>query len=103
MRSTLTAPLLLLLCPAAVALTLHGTISSRSPLVNWYLHEINQPFEMAPPRPSPHPFGQVPMLTDDDGEVQVFESGAILLYLADRYDSRCDTPAKRAKGGEDAS
>jgi glutathione S-transferase len=32
---------------------------------------------------NPHPFGQVPALQDDDG-VEVWESGAILLYLADR-------------------
>lgn len=29
---------------------------------------------------NPHPFGQIPSLTDDD-DVTVFESGAILLYL----------------------
>jgi len=33
---------------------------------------------------NPHPFGQVPALQDDDGVVEVWESGAILLYLADR-------------------
>lgn len=49
---------------------------------------------MAAPHPSNHPFGQVPFLTDDDGAVEVFESGAILLYLADRY--RESTPQIRA-------
>ena len=43
-------------------------------------------FKMANPRPSGHPFGQIPFLTDEDG-VEVFESGACLLYLADKYQS----------------
>eukprot|EP00316_Scyphosphaera_apsteinii_P017297 CAMPEP_0119312096 /NCGR_PEP_ID=MMETSP1333-20130426/25024_1 /TAXON_ID=418940 /ORGANISM="Scyphosphaera apsteinii, Strain RCC1455" /LENGTH=187 /DNA_ID=CAMNT_0007316653 /DNA_START=165 /DNA_END=728 /DNA_ORIENTATION=- len=50
---------------------------------------------MAPPRPSKHPFDQVPFLTDDDG-VEVFESGAILLYLVDAY-GETSTPQDRAK------
>jgi glutathione S-transferase len=52
--------------------------------VNWFLIEKKIPYTQKPPRPSPHPFGQVPCLTDDGG-VEVFESGAILLYLADLY------------------
>jgi glutathione S-transferase len=52
--------------------------------VNWYLEEKNIPFTQKAPRPSPHPFGQTPCLTDDGG-VEVFESGAILLYIADAY------------------
>ena len=41
-----------------------------------------------------HPFGKVPALQADDGTA-VFESGAILMYLADRYGG-LDTPEKRA-------
>jgi len=63
--------------------------------VNWYCYEADIPLEMRDPRPSPHPFGQVPHLSDDDG-VEVFESGAILLYLADKYGG-LDSPEKRAK------
>ena len=42
------------------------------PLVDWYLHELNLPFESRPPHDSnnPHPFGQIPALldaTDDPG------------------------------------
>ena len=62
-------------------------------LVNWYLYEKNIPFVQRPPRPSNHPFSQVPFLTD--GEVEVFESGAILLYLADAYGGN-NIPAQRA-------
>ena len=71
---------------SGMAVTLHGSPQSRSPLVNWYAIEAGIPFSMAPPRPSNHPFGQIPFLTDDDC-VEVFESGACLLYLADKYKS----------------
>lgn len=69
-------------------------IAARSPLVNWYALEAGIEIEMQPPRPSNHPFQQVPFLTDDDG-VEVFESGAILLYLADAY-GKASTPQERA-------
>ena len=72
---------------------LHGSQQSRSPLVNWYAAEAGIELEMQPPRPSNHPFGQVPFLTD--GDVEVFESGAILLYLADAYGG-ATTAAQRA-------
>lgn len=65
-------------------LTLYGSQQTRSPLVNWYLEEKSIPFTQKAPRPSGHPFGQTPFLTDDGG-VEVFESGAILLYIADAY------------------
>ena len=73
---------------------LHGSQQSRSPLVNWFANEAGIDLEMKDPRPSNHPFGQVPFLTDDDG-VEVFESGAILLYLADRY-GEASSAAERA-------
>ena len=69
-----------------MTVTLHGSPQSRSPLVNWYMIEQKIDFKMASPRPSGHPFGQIPFLTDEEG-VEVFESGACLLYLADKYQS----------------
>ena len=85
------------LLTSAPALVLHGTQGSRSPLVNWYANEAKVPLTMAPPRPSNHPFGQVPFLTDEGG-VEVFESGAILMYIADKYGGDAfSTPEKRAK------
>lgn len=77
------------------AARLHGHQQTRSPLVNWYCHEAGIELEMRDPRPSLHPFGQVPHLSDDGG-VEVFESGAILLYLADKYGG-LGTPEERAK------
>ena len=79
-----------------MGLKLHGSQGSRSPLVNWFCEERGIPLEMVAPKPSNHPFGQVPFLTDDGG-VEVFESGAILLYLADKYDAACASPEARAK------
>ena len=51
--------------------------------MNWYLHELDAAFEMGPLEMNPHPFGQIPCLKD--GDVEIFESGAILLYLAQKY------------------
>ncbi|MTH76657.1 glutathione S-transferase family protein [Paracoccus aestuariivivens] len=42
------------------------------------------------------PFGQVPMI--DDGDISLFESGAILLYLGDRHEALMPRdPAQRAE------
>jgi glutathione S-transferase len=82
---------------ATPGLVLHGSSETRSPLVNWFANEAKIPLTMAPARPSNHPFGQVPFLTDDGG-VEVFESGAILLYIADKYGGPAySTSEKRAK------
>ncbi|CAJ1433897.1 unnamed protein product [Effrenium voratum] len=85
---------------------LFGSQGSRSPLVNWYLFEIGQDFEMVDVGATrvdrsapefPHPFGKIPALAD--GDLQVFESGAILMYLADKYGG-LDTPEKRANANK---
>ncbi|GMH61004.1 hypothetical protein TrLO_g13666 [Triparma laevis f. longispina] len=73
------------LVPAG-SLKLYGSQGSRSPLVNWYLEEINAPYTLLPPRPNPHPFNQVPVL--EDGSSIIFESGAILLHIATKYDEK---------------
>jgi len=78
----------------SMAVTLYGSKGSRSPLVEWYLHEIGTPYTHKEDRVGlPNPFGQIPALVD--GDVEIFESGAILLYLADKYGG-LDTPSKRA-------
>ena len=48
--------------------------------MNWYLDDIKQPCTQSAPRP----FGQVPVI-EDNGKV-IFESGALLLHLASKYD-----------------
>ncbi len=57
----------------------------------WACEEIGLPYAMrlispVPPKPAAYfeeqPWGQVPVLRD--GEVRLFESGAILLHLAER-------------------
>ena len=70
-----------------MGITLYGNRGSRSPLVEWYLHEIGAPYSHREDRTGlPNPFGQIPALKDDD--IEIFESGAILLYLADKYGER---------------
>ena len=96
MKNLLIIKLLLLLLSFAhmsSSLVLYGSQGSRSPLVNWYLHEIDIPFTMGNRVENPHPFGQIPCLKD--GETVIFESGAILMYLADKY-HQLDTPEKRS-------
>ena len=76
---------------------LYGSQQTRSPLVNWFLIENKIQFTQKPARPNPNMFTQVPYLTDDDGSIQIFESGAILLYLCDRYGGvKYDNAMKRA-------
>ena len=84
-----------------MVLTLYGGARSRASMPRWYMEERGIPYTWAQldmeagehrnePFTSINPFGKVPALVDDDpalpgGRLQLFESGAILLYLADRY------------------
>ena len=69
----------------------------------WALEEVGQPYEVdlvADPRCSEHrlaqPFGQVPTYRDD--EVAIFESGAIVLRIAERAGKLIPTePAARSR------
>jgi glutathione S-transferase len=47
---------------------------------------------------NPHPFGKLPCLTDRNGEIGIFESGAILQYLHNQY---CQSP--RLSPGQEAA
>lgn len=65
---------------------------ARDMRVRWALEEVGQPYDarllsMAqlkePPHRSLNPFGSIP--TYEDGEVTLFESGAIVLHIAERH------------------
>ena len=74
--------------------------------VRWALEEAGLPYrvesvpfsEKTAAHFSHQPFGQVPWLTD--GDISIFESGAILLYLADRSEALASgsTPSRRGVG-----
>ena len=60
--------------------------------VRWALEEVGQPYEVRlvsfaemkqPEHLARQPFGQIP--TYEDGDVRLFESGAIVHYLGERY------------------
>jgi len=67
------------------SLTLYGHPTSRSPVVNWACFELGLDVVNGDLARNPHPFGKTPCLTDNNGEIMVFESGAILQYLLDNY------------------
>ena len=84
-------------------LTLYHAPKSRSSRIIWLLEELEADYEIAymdiPRRDgsgasdpgNPHPQKKVPFLTN--GEVQVWESVAIALYVADLYPSSSIVPA----------
>ena len=87
-----------------MALTLYGGARSRASMPRWYMEEKGIPYnwqlldlEAGEHRQAPftaiNPFAKVPALVD--GELQLFESGAILLYLAERYGGECQSAAER--------
>ena len=78
-----------------LSLTIYGHPGTRSPLVNWACYELGVDFEMGNLQENPHPFGQVPSITDDN-DVLVFESGAILQYLNYKQNTKKLTPAQLA-------
>jgi glutathione S-transferase len=64
---------------------------ARDMRVRWALEEVGQPYDVrllsfdemkAPAHLARHPFGQIP--TYEEGDLTLFESGAIVLHIADR-------------------
>lgn len=88
-------------------LRLYGGVHSRAAIVRWYLEELSVPYEFVlidlvkgDQRQSSfldiNPFGKVPVIVD--GAFKLWESGAILLYLAEKYGDPIATTAEgRAK------
>jgi glutathione S-transferase len=65
---------------------------SRDTRVRWALEEVGQPYQVRPvsfaamKQPAHrrlHPFGQIP--TFEDGDLALFESGSIVLHIAERH------------------
>lgn len=65
---------------------------ARDTRVRWALEEAGQPYAVRlvtfsalkqPAHLALHPFGQIP--TYEDGDLQLFETGAIILHIADRH------------------
>lgn len=65
---------------------------ARDMSVRWALEEVGQPYDIrlvsfpemkAPEHRARHPFGQIP--TYEDGDLVLFESGAIVLHIAQRH------------------
>ena len=83
-----------------VRIKLYHAPLSRSVRILWLLEELGLPYELVtleltPPAPRPFaqatPTGKFP--TIEDGAVTMFESGAILEYLIERYGERSLAPA----------
>lgn len=86
-------------------LKLYGGAFSRAAIVKWYLEELSVPFEFVlldmqngehkkPEFLAINPMGKVPAIVD--GDFQLWESGAILLYLAQKYGNLPDSPEYKA-------
>ena len=65
---------------------------ARDTRVRWALEEVGQPYEVrlvsfpalrAPAHLALHPFGQIP--TYEEGDLALFETGAIVLHIAQRH------------------
>jgi glutathione S-transferase len=75
-------------------LTLHFAPNSRAGRILWLLEELELPYELnhmafhpsdlkSDAHRARHPLGRVPVL--EDGEVTIFESGAIVDYILERH------------------
>jgi glutathione S-transferase len=89
---------------AETMIKLYAGARSRASIVRWYLEELQLPYEIVqldmstgehlqPSYLAINPFGKVPAI--QDGDVTLYESGAILLYLADKVGQLGSNPAER--------
>ena len=98
-----------------MVLTLYGGARTRASMPRWYMEEkgIAYDWRMLDMRAGEHsrepflsinPFGKLPALVHEDPEVpggrlQLFESGAILLYLAE-LSGECSSSTKRSQAAQ---
>lgn len=77
-----------------------GAGLARDMIVRWALEELGQPYEVRlvpwadfkkPEHRKRNPFGQIP--TYEEGDLVLFESGAIVLHLAERFPGLFPTDA----------
>lgn len=70
----------------------HGRGLARDMPVRWALEEVGQPYDVRlvsfgamkeAAHRALHPFGQIP--TYEEGDLVLFESGAIVFHIAERY------------------
>jgi glutathione S-transferase len=77
-----------------MALKLHYAPNSRASRISWLLEELDLPYELnrmdfhpkdlkSDEHRKRHPLGRIPVL--EDGDVQIFESGAIVEYILERH------------------
>ncbi|MFH7027902.1 MAG: glutathione S-transferase family protein [Heteroscytonema crispum UTEX LB 1556] len=87
-------------------LKLYGGAFSRASIVRWYLEELELTYEFVmldmqagehrqPEFLAINPMGKVPAIVD--GDFVLWESGAILLYLAEKYGIMPTSPEERGK------
>ncbi|MEA5581187.1 glutathione S-transferase family protein [Nodularia harveyana UHCC-0300] len=85
-------------------LKLYGGARSRASIIQWYLEELAVPYQFVmldmqagehkqPEYLTINRMGKVPAIVD--GNLQLWESGAILLYLADKYSKTPLSPEER--------
>ena len=86
-------------------LKLYGGARSRASIVQWYLEELSIPYEFVlldmaagehqkPEYLAINPMGKVPAIEDDD--FKLWESGAILLYITEKYDKAPNSLEERS-------
>ncbi|BAZ38657.1 glutathione S-transferase N-terminal domain protein [Calothrix sp. NIES-4101] len=83
--------------PNQTKLKLYGGVKTRTPMVQWYLEELGIAYDyislnisagenLKPEYLVINPMGKVPAILD--GNLKLWESGAILLYLAEKYQKK---------------
>ena len=87
-------------------LTLHFCSNSRAQRVLWLLEELKLSYNLNKIKFHPselksdehrkrHPLGRVPVLEDDD--ITIFESGAIIDYIIEKYDNKNLKPSVESR------